>query len=177
MFLNYRTQGLILKKEDRGEADRLFTVYTKDFGKLRILARSVRKISSKLRSGAEIFYLSELEFIQAKRHKTLTGAVPIEDFKNLRSDLNRMKVAYQIAEALDDFIKGPEADSRIWNLLLKVFRRLDSQKFPPENLKLLYRYFLFNFLSLMGYGIRPEEFKKLKSFTRSYLSGILGVVK
>ena len=68
----------------------------------------------------EIFYLSELEFIQAKRHKTLTGAVPIEDFKNLRSDLNRMKVAYQIAEALDDFIKGPEADSRIWNLLLKL---------------------------------------------------------
>jgi len=66
MFVHYRTQGLILKKEDQGEADLLFTIYTKDFGKLEILGRAIRKISSKLRSGAEIFYLSEVEFIQGK---------------------------------------------------------------------------------------------------------------
>jgi len=44
MFTYYRAQGFILKKEDRGEADRIFTIYTKDFGKLELLAKAVRKI-------------------------------------------------------------------------------------------------------------------------------------
>ena len=64
MFTHYRTKGIILQKTDRGETDRLFTFYTKDFGKLDLLARAERKITSKLRGGLELFYLSEVEFIQ-----------------------------------------------------------------------------------------------------------------
>ena len=152
MFLDYRTQGLILEKEDREEADQLLTIYTKDFGKIKILAKAVRKISSKLRVGAEIFYLSDIEFIQAKRQKTLIDAVAVEKFKNLRQDLNRLKVAYQIARSVDGCIKGPEADERIWSLLLKVFRKLNSPKLSAKDSGLIYRYFLSNFLSLLGYG-------------------------
>jgi len=69
MFTHYRTQGFILKKADAGEADRLFTVYTKDFGKLELLARAVRKIKSKLRAGLEIFYLSEMNSSREKPRK------------------------------------------------------------------------------------------------------------
>ena len=159
MFLNYRTQGLILKKEDRGEADQLFTIYTKDFGKLKILARAVRKISSKLKSGAEIFYLSEIEFIQGKRNKTLTDSVLVENFKNLRQDLNKLKIAYQIAQKVDEAMPAPEADARIWNLLTGVFKKINDKKFPPENLKLIYKYFLVNFRSLLGYGIKNSNAK------------------
>ena len=54
MFFHYRTQCLILKKENQGEADQLFCVFCKNFGKLEILGKSIRKISSKLRQGAEI---------------------------------------------------------------------------------------------------------------------------
>ncbi len=154
MFLNYRTQGLILKKEDRGEADQLFTVYTKDFGKLKILGRAVRKISSKLKSGAEIFYLSEIEFIQGKRNKTLTDALAIEKFKNLRQDLNRLRAAYQIAQKIDESIPAPEADAKIWNLLNWVFKKINDGKFPAEKSKFIYKYFLLNFRDLLGYGIK-----------------------
>jgi DNA repair protein RecO (recombination protein O) len=167
--------GLILKKEDRGEADQLFTVYTKDFGKLEILGKAIRKISSKLRSGMEVFYLSEIEFIQGKGYKTLTDSLPLEKFKNLRQDLNRLKIAYQMAEAADDFLRGPEPDEKIWSLLLKVFRKIDDQKFSVRNLPALYRYFLFNFLSFLGYGLKPADFKKLKSLTKNYLTQVLRV--
>jgi len=177
MFIHHRSQGLIIKKEDRGEADQLFTVYTKDFGKLEILAKSIRKISSKLRQGAEIFYLSEIEFIQGKGYKTLTDASPIEKFKNLRQDLNRLKIAHLVAEVLDDFIKGPEIDERIWNLTVPIFRKINDPKFPAKNLQFVYRYFLFNFVSFLGYGIKPADFKKLKSFSKEHLSEVLGVAK
>ncbi|MFH1401538.1 MAG: DNA repair protein RecO [Parcubacteria group bacterium] len=177
MFFHYRSLGLIIKKEDRGEADQLFTIYTKDFGKLEILAKAVRKTSSKLRQGAEIFYLSEIEFIQGKGYKTLTDALPVEKFKNLRQDLNRLKTAYQAAEAVDDFIKGQEPDEKIWNLLVRIFRKINDPKFPAKNLEQACRYFLFNFVSFLGYGIKAADFKKLKSFSRGHLSQVLGVAK
>jgi len=66
MFIHHRTRGFFIKKENRGETDQLFTVFTQAYGKVEILGKAIRKISSKLKSGAEIFYLSEIEFIQAK---------------------------------------------------------------------------------------------------------------
>jgi len=161
MFVHYRTQGFILKKEDRGEADQLFTIYTKDFGKLEILGKAIRKISSKLRSGAELFYLSEIEFIQGKAHKTLTDAIVIEKHKNIRQNLEKLKVAYQIAGVLDELVSGQEKDEKIWELLNEVFEKLKIENsLNPAllqkgggKLEIIYYYFLWNLLSILGYQI------------------------
>lgn len=181
MFINYRTQGFILKKINRGEADQLLTIYTRDFGRLEILARAIRKISSKLRSGAEIFYLSEIEFIQAKTHKTLTDAILIDKFDNVRSDLRKLKISHQIAEVFDKLVKGQEPDEKLWHLLKETFSRLNNWKTenlapPPfdssrkvsgetksfnfdtrtkgegvNKLEIIYYYFFWNLFSLLGY--------------------------
>ena len=154
MFVNYRTLGLVLKKEDRGEADQLFTIYTKDFGRLEILGKAIRKISSKLRSGIEVFYLSDVEFIQGKIYKTLTDAISIEKFQNLRKDLERLKIAYQISEVFDNFVKGEEPDESIWQLLVEVFQQLNNLQLKTYNLQLIYYYFFWNLISILGY--KPE---------------------
>ena len=154
MFLHYRTPGIILKKIDRGEADQLFTIYTKDFGKLEILGKAIRKISSKLRSGADIFYLSEIEFIQGKAYKTLTDAILIDSFPNLRKNLERLSVAYKVSETLDSLVKGQEPDEKIWQLLIETFQWLNSLNLKSTICNLQYYYFLWNFLSILGY--QPE---------------------
>lgn len=154
MFIHYRTQGLILKKEDLGEADRLFTIYTKDFGRLEILGKAVRKIKSKLRGGAELFYLSEIEFIQGKTYKTLTDASLIENFKNIRRDLEKLTVGYQISEVFNKLVKKEEEDKEIWNLLNETFEKLNNPNLKLKAPKLLYYYFLWNLLSILGY--QPE---------------------
>jgi len=159
MFLHYRTPGFILKKVERGEADCLFTVYTKDFGKLELLARAVRKIKSKLRAGLELFYLSEIEFIQGKAQKTLTDAILINNFKNLRKDLTKLTMACQISEVFDRLIRGQESDKKLWQLLNEVFEKLDNwtpgtPHSTKNSLKIIYCYFLWNLFSLLGY--RPE---------------------
>ena len=151
MFTHYRTQGFIFKKTDRGEANQLFTVYTKDFGKLEILGKAIRKISSKLRSGADIFYLSDIEFIQGKTHKTLTDAILIKDFKNLRKNLKKIAVAYKISEVLDILVKGQEPDEKIWQLLNETFNKLNNCLLLTVNCSLIYYYFLWNLLSILGY--------------------------
>lgn len=153
MFVHHRSPSLIIKKEDRGESDQLFTVYARDFGKLKIFSKAIRKISSKLRSGAEIFYLSEVEFIQAKNRKTLTDAVLIKKFKNINGDLSRFKIACQISKITDDLTRGQEKDAKIWDLLTEVFKKLNNQQFLAENLFLIYHYFLWNFLFILGYKL------------------------
>jgi len=154
MAIHYRTQGFILKKEDRGEADQLFTTYTKDFGEFEILGKAIRKIRSKLRGGAETFYLSEIEFIQGKTHKTLTDAILINNFQNIRKDLNKLSIASKISEVLNRLVKGQEPDPKIWQLLNETFQGLNNWKLKTENWELIYYYFLWNLLSILGY--QPE---------------------
>jgi len=140
MFLRYRTLGFVFKKEDKGEADQIFKIFTKDFGKVEVLAKGIRKISSKLRPQIDIFYLSEIEFIQGKIYKRLIGAFCVEKFKNLRRSFKRLSIAYQTCEALDKLIKGEEKDERIWKLILEVFISLDKEKFKVCSLV----YFIFS---------------------------------
>lgn len=146
-----------MKKTDRGEADQQLSIFTRDFGKLEIQARAVRKISSKLRAGAEIFNLSEIEFIQGKTQKTLTDAILIEKFKNLRGDLKKLRVAYKIAETADDLIKAPEPDPRIWHLLNEVLQKLNGYTLPAARYTLIYYYFFWNLLSLLGYQPKIQD--------------------
>jgi len=151
MAIHYRTQGFILKKKDLGEADRIFTIFTRDFGKLEILAKAIRKIGSKLRGGIELFYLSDIEFIQGKTHKTLTDTILIESFLNLRKDLKRLKIAFDISEMIDSLIRGEEKDEKIWKLLRETFERLNKIYLSIKECWLIYYYFLWNFLSILGY--------------------------
>jgi DNA repair protein RecO (recombination protein O) len=157
MFTHYRTLGLVFKKEDRGETDQLFTVYTKDFGKLEILGKAIRKISSKLRSGADIFYLSEIEFIQGKVYKTLTDAILIGSFKNIKRDLGKLRVGYQIAEVLDNLVRGEEKDEEIWKLILDTFKKLDNPLLFATNYFLIRYFFIWNLFSVLGY--EPEIYR------------------
>ncbi len=157
MAVHYRTQGFVLKKTDLREADQVFDIFTKDFGKLEILGRAIRKIKSKLRSGADLFYLSEVEFIQGKTYKTLTDAITIEKFKNIRNDLEKLKAAYKITEVADNLIRGEERDDKIWDLLGEVFNKLcDKPGLSPISQayhNLIYHYFVWNLLSILGYQI------------------------
>lgn len=153
MAIHYRTEGFILKKNDLREADQIFTVFTKDFGKIKILARAIRKIKSKLRSGADLFYLSELEFIQGKAYKTLTDASALNKFKDIRKDLNKLEVSQQIVDSLNILVHEEEQDEKIWALLIEVLEKSDNYSLLITGYRLLYYYFLWNLFSILGYQI------------------------
>jgi len=155
MAVRYRTKGFVLKKEAKKEADQIFTLYTEDFGKIKVLGKAIRKIKSKLRGGVRLFSLSEIEFIRGKVYNTLTDAVIANNFKNIKEDLGKLKIAYKISEILDKLIKGEEPDKKIWSLLNEVFENLNSvdPSFSGKKLEILYYYFFWNLLSILGYRI------------------------
>lgn len=154
MALKYKTRAFVFKKNDINEADRVFSVFTDNFGRLDIFAKAIRKTISKLRSGIDIFSMSEIEFIQGKNRKTLTDASKIEKFDNIFQDLEKFKIANKIGEVLDNFIKGEERDKDIFSLVNEAFSKLNNCSLPTTNYPLIYYYFLWNALSLFGY--HPE---------------------
>ncbi|MBU3896230.1 DNA repair protein RecO [Patescibacteria group bacterium] len=145
MALQYRTQGFVLSKTDSGEADRLFTLFTSDFGKINVLGRAIRKIASKLRGGLEIGSFSEIEFIQGKTYKTLTDAFILNNYPSLKSNPLKLKTAYKIAQVTNSL---SVEDKEVFNLIKTAYEGIDSD--DPS----AYQYFIWNFFSVLGY--KPE---------------------
>ncbi len=157
MAIKYKSKAFVYKKSNVNEADKIFSVFTDNFGRLDIFAKAIRKINSKLRGGIDIFSLSEIEFIQGKSRKTLTDANIIKRFAAEPYSLEKNETAYKIAEVVDKYIKGQEKDSGLFNLLKESFLKLDGEELKDKKLVLVYYYFLWNALSLLGYRSEVNE--------------------
>ncbi len=157
MTFKYKTKGFVFRKNNINEADRVFSIFTDDFGRLDIFAKAIRKINSKLRGSIDIFFMSDIEFVQGKSRKTLTDATIIEKFDGIYNNPEKFKIANKIGEVLDNFIKGEEKDQKLFDLLVDIFCKLDNQDLKINKYSLLYYYFLWSALSFLGY--RPEVYK------------------
>lgn len=150
----YKTPGIIIKSREYGEADRIFTIFTEEFGKLDLWAISQRKIASKLRGGLALFSTINFEFVQGKSKRILTDTAAVLSHGSIQKDLQKLQVGWKIMCLADSLIHKEEEDGRIWHLLEKSFRVLDKYDKGNPGIGLLYQHFAWNLLSLLGY--RPH---------------------
>jgi len=151
MFTFYHTHGLILKKSNRQEADQLLITYTQNFGRLEIVARGIRKITSKLRPAIEFPALIDLEFIQGKTCKTLTDAVILIPLRHLLFDVYSQNVVYRILAITEALIPDQQTDDQVWDLILTTLLRLDNNH---SQTPAIYQYFIWHLFGILGW--RPE---------------------
>lgn len=152
MFTHYRTEGIVIKKADYSEADILLTVYTKDFGRVEVVARGSRKITSKLRPVIEFMAVVEIEFIQGKTCKTLTDAVIINSLGGIRNDLSKSAVALEIFDFTRRAVIEQQSDTRVWGLLLLTIVFVDGAE--SGSCDAVCHYFIWHLLDISGW--RPE---------------------
>ncbi len=152
MFVNYKTSGIFLKKIDKGEANQLFTIYTKDFGRLEVMGKGIRKMASKLRSQTRILSFSDIEFIQGKAGKTLTDSRIKEKFEKISLDLDKTETAEKIVGLVALTVRGEERDEKSWQLLLETLYFLKKTELRESHA--VYQYFFWNFMAGLGY--RPQ---------------------
>ncbi len=132
----YSTEGIILKKIDSGEADALFTLYTRDFGKIRARAQGVKKEGAKLKGHLEPLSLSSVSFVLGKNGERLTHASLINYWPSIRGDFEKLKSALEVAEYLDRCCFPGQKDEMVWsdflsglNFLENSGRNLDREEF------------------------------------------------
>lgn len=146
MAFHYTTEGIILKRRDQGEASRIVTVFTKDFGKLFLWATSERKIASKMRAGLQPFSLSQLSFVQGKSKKVLVEAVCLRQYLCPLAELSLLQTALQIVLLVEQHTGEQEKDEKAWELLQETFAKLQ------QGGELAYESFAPRFMALAGYG-------------------------
>lgn len=158
----YQTKGIIIKKEDRGENDKLITLFSADHGKIRLLAKSARKNTSKLASQLELFSLVDVGFVLGRANNVLTSALERENFTLLKKDLKKLAATEHIAGIVYKYTFFDEKDEGIFDILERSFHYISSQDLGDVELDYFLRYFEYRFLTLLGY--KPEEDKVSRFF-------------
>ncbi len=154
-----RLEGIIIKKREHRESDCIYTIYSKEFGKISVLAKGVRKISAKLRPHLELFNWVECFFVEGSAIRIITDVHAIEPFsaKFIEDDV-RLSCAYTLAEYFDGEVYGEEGDPRLWDLLLRNFHILSREDaLRTDSIPLFLSYSLLHLSRLSG--ITPELYQ------------------
>lgn len=122
----YKTRGIILKIKDLGEFDQLVTFYTKDFGKLALIAKSIKKPTAKLKEQLALFNLAKIKSAQGRTIDKLATIFVTESFLKIKSSLGKTAAGFMILEIMDKLITGQQKDEGLWQLLLGVLDYLES---------------------------------------------------
>src|SRR5512137_1578276 len=99
----FRLDALILKHMDYGEADRIMVVYSKEQGKIRAIAKGVRKIHSRKAGHLEPFAHTRIFLARGRDMPVITQAQTIDAFNGLRNDLVKIGYASYLTELIDRF--------------------------------------------------------------------------
>lgn len=143
------TKGIILTRTDFGEADRVITLLTPDHGKLRLMARGVRKIKSKLAGGIELFSVSSITFIQGRGEMgTLISTRLIKHYGNIVGDINRVQLGYELIKMLNRATED-EPETAYFDLLEQAFEALNDATISQDLIKI---WFSAQLLRLAGHA-------------------------
>lgn len=160
----YQTEGIVLAKKDFGEAERLFYIFTKEFGMINAVGQGVRYLKSKLRYNLDLFSYNNFSLIMTKDIWRITDAGEIANIKNPEG----LKIFARIAGFLTRMIKGEEKNDFIWQEIRNLFLYLKSDS---RNLKDLEISFLARLLNNLGY------LPKIPSSRKSLISAINKAIK
>lgn len=142
----FKTEGIILKRRNFGEADRILTVFTLHRGKISILAKGVRRITSKRAGNVELLNRVSIYLHQGKGMPILTEAQSLDTFQKLKADLTLSTYAYHILELVDKLTAENQENRILYTELVEVLQRLSRH--PRQ---ILVRAFEAKILSNLGF--------------------------
>lgn len=153
------TEGLVIKCKDYRETSQLVWLYTRDFGKIKVIAKGSRK-----KSKIDLFNLCDIVFYKGRGELHLLKECSILDpFIKIRQDLKRIATASYFAELLDATTALEDPSPQIYSLAIDVFKRLAEGKDPLS----LRHFFEVKLMQYLG-NLPSEGLKGLKRLSIDY---------
>lgn len=131
----YKTEGIVLRETQYQESDKLLNVLTRDYGKITLRARGVRKTSSNLKSGCQLLAWSEFTYQEHNGYYTVREAVCKEMFPELRGDIEAISLGFYFAQAAEALAEEDYYDPALLSLLLNALYALAKLKKPQAVVK------------------------------------------
>lgn len=135
---NSKTSGIILKRSNFGEADKILTVFSSNLGKIKVLAKGVRRIKSRRAPHLELFNEVELVLHNGHTFQTITEAKIINDFSLEKSDLKSTGLLFYLSEVIDKILPEHQPHPELFELFLKALSNLDKDKVKKFVVELLW---------------------------------------
>lgn len=172
----YRSEAIILRRTDFGEADRLLTLYSRQHGKIRAIAKGARKPQTRKAGHVELFMRTNFLIARGKNIDIITQAELVEAYPALRNDLIRTTYASYAVELLDNLTAEADHEPRKYDLLSKALGWFAE----APDLRLAARYYELRILSIAGYQPQlfhcvscNEEIEEQDQFFSADLGGLL----
>lgn len=150
---SYKTEAIVIKRKNYGEADRILTVFTKNKGKISIIAKGVRKINSKRSSHVELLNHSMIGVYEGKM-PILTEAETLSHYGVLKSDLKKAGMAFYICELVDGLLPFHQENRAVFGLIQNTLLKMEEE----EDCSALIGKFEQELLSLLGFWPREVAF-------------------
>jgi DNA repair protein RecO (recombination protein O) len=145
----YKEQGIVLRSVKLGEADKIVTILTQGSGKVRAVAKGIRKTTSRFGGRLEPFTHVNLMLYRGRGAlDTITQVEIIAPHRNIRDDLGLFAAGETMLEAVDKVAEEHERNVRLALLLLSGLRALDARPADPAAVS---ESFVLKLLSLSGF--------------------------
>jgi DNA repair protein RecO (recombination protein O) len=122
----YRTEAFVIRKWDFREYDQLVTVFTKEKGKVDLIVKGSRKISSKMAGHLEPFGVVDIMVAQGKAYDRIAGTKLLENYPNLKLNLEGVALSVYFNETVNSIIHGNQTDHKVFPLIQDYYRSIDS---------------------------------------------------
>lgn len=148
----YRAEAIVLRTVDFGEADRILVLFSRHFGKIHVVAKGIRRATSRMAGHAEPLTHATYQLARGRELDVLTGAEARAVYPAIRDDLVRIAAGWYVAELTDRFTVEHSPAAPLFELLETALRHLDAGHAPA----LVCRWFDLHLLDRSGF--RPELF-------------------
>jgi len=148
-----KATGVILKKQNYRETDQIITIWSDEFGKIRALARGLRKSTSKLAGNLQDLSLVKVEL--TGRFPTIISAEVVQNFKGIRSNLVKIAPACYACELIMKMTADENPNTQAFNLLLDFLQKLDCDETEFHAYTMIDIYAL-NLAQVLGFGSPAE---------------------
>jgi DNA repair protein RecO (recombination protein O) len=156
--MDYRYSGIVLNSREVGEADRVYTIFTLEAGKIRVLGRGVRKINAKLAGFLEPITFAEIFVSRGKGLGQISGSLIENNFPVIRSNLELSQNVFAVFKLVDKLIPEQQKDEKVFQLLLNFLETLEKITGEKISKSVLLQWgFFFKFMHQLGYGLAAEK--------------------
>lgn len=130
-------------------------IFSKNYGKISLLAKGVRKLNSKKRGHLEVFSQIKFSAAKGKSLDILTETEIINSFPDVRDDLKKVAVAYYLMEVVGKTTKEDEPNTKVYELMLRYLDKLKRH----EKLRQVRFDFILELLTTLGFWPRDKKMK------------------
>lgn len=146
-----KTKGIIIRWYELGDTSKIIKLYTKDFGKMKVVAKGVKNLKSKFGSAMDLFNLSEIVFYnkESRDLQLLSEADLIEQFESIQNNYYKYQIVSCIAQILDNFTLPEEKNLSLYKMTAKALH-LTSEADDSNMIMLSYLYAV-KLIAMSGY--------------------------